>query len=168
METFDLVSPNFEVIAMGKRDVGKMSKNIIDKFNQVKSNVQMSGTDQGVVNNFGAILQNTMTATTDKQLSSVSKQLNSLLKRAYGIDSALSSSDLATNTQIAAPIRSILGDLSELLKTRGASLTYEANPQYSGDQVLPGGNNYRELALNGHLVVLEKVNQGIFHHILLV
>ena len=131
METFDQVSPNFEVIAMGKRDVGKMSKNIIDKFNQVKSNVQMSGTDQGVVNNFGAILQNTMTATTDKQLSSVSKQLNSLLKRAYGIDNALASNELATNTQIAAPIRSILGDLSELLKTRGASLTYEANPQYS-------------------------------------
>ncbi len=160
METFDLVSPNFEVIAMGKRDVGKMSKNIIDKFNQVKSNVQMSGTDQGVVNNFGAILQNTITATTDKQLSSVTKQLNSLLKRAYGIDNALASNELATNTQIAAPIRSILGDLSELLKTRGASLTYEANPQYSGDQVLPGGNNYRELAFKWTPGSLRKSESG--------
>ena len=160
METFDLVSPNFEVIAMGKRDAAKMSKNIIDKFNQVKSNVQMSGTDQGVVNNFGAILQNTMTAKTDKQLSSVSKQLNSLLKRSYGIDNALSSSDLATNTQIAAPIRSIIGDLSELLKTRGASLTYEANPQYSGDQVLPGGNNYRELAFKWTPGSLRKSESG--------
>tara|TARA_R110002050_G_scaffold50231_3_gene116158 strand:- start:308 stop:4009 length:3702 start_codon:yes stop_codon:yes gene_type:complete len=160
METFDLVSPNFEVIALGKRDAGKMSKNIIDKFNQVKSNVQMSGTDQGVVNNFGAILQNTMTATTDKQLSSVSKQLNSLLKRAYGIDSALSSSDLATNTQIAAPIRSILGDLSELLKTRGASLTYESTPKHSGDQVLPGGNNYRELAFKWTPGSLRKSESG--------
>jgi len=160
METFDLVSPNFEVIALGKRDAGKMSKNIIDKFNQVKSNVQMSGTDQGVVNNFGAILQNTITATTDKQLSSVSKQLNSLLKRAYGIDSALSSSDLATNTQIAAPIRSIVGDLTELLKTRGASLTYESTPKHSGDQVLPGGNNYRELAFKWTPGSLRKSESG--------
>ena len=160
METFDRVSPNFEVIALGKRDAGKMSKNIIEKFNQVKSNVQMSGRDQGVVNNFGTILQNTMTATTDKQLSSVSKQLNSLLKRSYGIDNALSSSDLATNTQLAAPIRSIVGDLSELLGTRGASLTYEGSPKHSGDQVLPGGNNYRELAFKWTPGSLRKSESG--------
>jgi hypothetical protein len=89
-------------------------------------------------------LEKVNAAKTDKQLSVLANQTNKIMKQSYGIDNALMSDQIPAIRQIPAPIRSIFGDMQELFKTRGAAHAFDKKPSHAGDQVLPGGVNYRE------------------------
>ncbi len=142
---FDDLAPKIEVLTTGKRDQGKYLTNILTKFNNVRDSISgFSGKDQSVLNNFAGILEKVQGANTDKKLNVLANQTNKIIKQAYGVDNALMSDQIPTIRQIPAPIRSIFGDMQELFKTRGAAHAFNKKPSHAGDQVLPGGVNYRE------------------------
>jgi len=121
LEEFDNLAPKIEVLATGKREAQKYLQNILTKFNSVRDSISdFSGKDQGVLNSFTGILEKAAGAKTDTQLNVIANQVNKLMKQAYGVDNALMSDQIPTTRQIPAPIRSIFGDMQELLKTRGA------------------------------------------------
>jgi hypothetical protein len=145
LKEFDDLVPKIEVLTTGKRDQSKYLKNIVTKFNSVRDSISdFSGKDQGVLNSFAGILQKVNAAKTDKELSVLANQTNKIMKQGYGINNALMSDQIPTIRQIPAPIRSIFGDMQELFKTRGAAHAFDKKPSHAGDQVLPGGVNYRE------------------------
>tara|TARA_R100001163_G_C5064316_1_gene201888 strand:+ start:117 stop:2864 length:2748 start_codon:yes stop_codon:yes gene_type:complete len=145
LNEFDELVPKISVIATGKRDQGKYVKNITDKFNAIRDRINtFDGKDQQVLNTFAGILQKAVGSKTDKQLNVLANQVNKTLGQAYGMKNALMSESILQNNQIPAPIRSIFGDMQELFKTRGAVHKFSKGPSHTGDQVLPGGVNYRE------------------------
>ncbi len=145
LEQFDSLAPKIEVLTTGKREQGKYLQNILTKFNSVRDSISdFSGKDQGVLNSFTGILEKAAGAKTDTQLNVLANQTNKLMKQAYGVDNALMSDQIPAIRQIPAPIRSIFGDMQELFKTRGAAHAFDKKPSHAGDQVLPGGVNYRE------------------------
>ena len=145
LKEFDDLAPKIEVLTTGKRDQGKYLTNILKKFNNVCDSISdFSGKDQAVLNSFTGILQKVNAAKTDKELSVLANQTNKIMKQGYGINNALMSDQIPTIRQIPAPIRSIFGDMQELFKTRGAAHAFNKKPSHAGDQVLPGGVNYRE------------------------
>ena len=145
LEQFDSLAPKIEVLATGKREQEKYLQNILTKFNSVRDSISdFSGKDQGVLNSFTGILEKAAGAKTDTQLNVLANQTNKLMKQAYGVDNALMSDQIPAIRQIPAPIRSIFGDMQELFKTRGAAHAFDKKPSHAGDQVLPGGVNYRE------------------------
>ena len=145
IKEFDDLAPKIEVLTTGKRDQNKYLTNILTKFNNVRNSISdFSGKDQAVLNSFTGILQKVNAAKTDKELSVLANQTNKIMKQGYGINNALMSDQIPTIRQIPAPIRSIFGDMQELFKTRGAAHAFDKKPSHAGDQVLPGGVNYRE------------------------
>jgi len=145
IKEFDDLAPKIEVLTTGKRDQNKYLTNILTKFNNVRNSISdFSGKDQAVLNSFTGILQKVNAAKTDKELSVLANQTNKIMKQGYGINNALMSNQIPTIRQIPAPIRSIFGDMQELFKTRGAAHAFNKKPSHAGDQVLPGGVNYRE------------------------
>ena len=145
LNEFDELAPKISVITTGKRDQAKYIKNITDKFNAIRDRIDtFDGKDQQVLNTFAGILQKAVGSTTDKQLNVLANQVNKTLGQAYGMKNALMSESILQNNQIPAPIRSIFGDMQELFKTRGAVHQFNKGPSHAGDQVLPGGVNYRE------------------------
>ena len=145
LNNFDNLAPKIEVLTTGKRDQSKYLNSILTKFNNVRDSISdFSGKDQAVLNNFAGILQKVNAAKTDKELSVLANQTNKIMKQGYGINNALMSDQIPTIRQIPAPIRSIFGDMQELFKTRGAAHAFDKKPSHAGDQVLPGGVNYRE------------------------
>ena len=148
LEQFDDLAPKIEVLATGKRDQGKYLQNILTKFKSVRDNIAYTGPEHGkmiaVMNNFAGILEKVQGANTDKKLNVLANQINKIMKQAYDIDNALMSDQIPAIRQIPAPIRSIFGDMQELFKTRGAAHAFNKKPSHAGDQVLPGGVNYRE------------------------
>jgi len=145
LEEFDNLAPKIEVLATGNREQGKYLQSILTKFNSVRESISdFSGKDQGVLNSFTGILEKAAGAKTDTQLNVIANQVNKLMKQAYGVDNALMSDQIPAIRQIPAPIRSIFGDMQELFKTRGAAHKFSKRPSHAGDQVLPGGVNYRE------------------------
>ena len=145
LKEFDDLAPKIEVLTTGKRDQAKYLQNILQKFNSVtKSMDNFSGKDKAVLNNFASILEKVQGANTDKKLNVLANQTNKLMNQAYKIDNALISDQIPTIRQIPGPIRSIFGDIQELFKTRGAAHAFDQKPSHAGDQVLPGGVNYRE------------------------
>tara|TARA_X000001388_G_scaffold39374_3_gene27795 strand:- start:301 stop:4020 length:3720 start_codon:yes stop_codon:yes gene_type:complete len=145
LNEFDELVPKISVIATGKRDQGKYVKNITDKFNAIRDRIDtFDGKDQQVLNTFAGILQKAVGSKTDKQLNVLANQVNKTLGQAYGMKNALMSESILQNNQIPAPIRSIFGDMQELFKTRGAVHKFSKGPSHAGDQILPGGVNYRE------------------------
>ena len=145
LKEFDDLAPKIEVLTTGKRDQSKYLNSILTKFNNVRDSISnFSGKDQAVLNSFAGILQKVNAAKTDKELSVLANQTNKIMKQGYGINNALMSDQIPTIRQIPAPIRSIFGDMQELFKTRGAAHAFDKKPSHAGDQVLPGGVNYRE------------------------
>ena len=145
LKEFDDLAPKIEVLTTGKRDQSKYLNSILTKFNNVRDSISdFSGKDQAVLNSFTGILQKVNAAKTDKELSVLANQTNKIMKQGYGINNALMSNQIPAIRQIPAPIRSIFGDMQELFKTRGAAHAFNKKPSHAGDQVLPGGVNYRE------------------------
>ena len=66
------------------------------------------------------------------------------MKQLYDIDNAVMNVGALRDPRIPGPIRSIFGDLQELLKIRGAKHAFQKSPEHASQQVLPGGINYRE------------------------
>ena len=191
LKEFDEVAPKFEVTPFGKIDSVNIFRQTKTKFDQMVKDLYPFSLDQiKAIGDFKKVLNNIEKtinrAGSDKafiteqhQIKKHAASLNNVMKEHYGIDDFLTNKGVLTNREVPAPIRSVLGNLQELLRIRGAGHKMESTPKHAGQQTLPGGVNYREFVFRytpgklrleeptytpGHTFDLGERARGVFVH----
>ena len=149
LKEFDEIAPDLEAIALGEQAPKSILNNLFKSVRKIDPDAQDTRVG-GLVKYLQDSLPNVVKRDNnidDAALNSVANNVNAYMEKVFGIKSALDEG-VALNAPIPFKAKEPLVNLSAALGKRGAGLPQEAyarRPNYSGQQTLSGGDNYREI-----------------------
>ena len=149
LKEFDEIAPDLEAIALGEQAPKSILNNLYKSVRKIDPDAQDTRVG-GLVKYLQDSLPNVVKRDNnidDAALNSVANNVNAYMEKVFGIRSALDEG-VALNAPIPFKAKEPLVNLSAALGKRGAGLPQEAyarRPNYSGQQTLSGGDNYREI-----------------------
>ena len=150
LKEFDEIAPDLEAIALGEQAPKSILNNLYKSVRKIDPDAQdtrVGGLVKYLQDSLPNVVKRESQDIDDAALNSVANNVNAYMEKVFGIRSALDEG-VALNAPIPFKAKEPLVNLSAALGKRGAGLPQEAyarRPNYSGQQTLSGGDNYREI-----------------------
>ena len=147
IKEFDEISPKLNVLALGQPGSRGILANMVIKLQKVDPKAE-----DPRVGGFLSYLRDSLPGIireekiNQKALDAVAMNVDQYMQKVFGIKSALNEG-VALTSPVPFKVREPLINLAAALDRRGVGLKPEdvaRKPNYSGQQTLPGGDNYRE------------------------
>ena len=147
IKEFDEISPKLEVLALGQPGSRGILANMVKKLQKVDPKAE-----DPRVGGFLSYLRDSLPGIIREEkinqqaLDKVAANVDQYMQKVFGIKSALNEG-VALTSPIPFKVREPLINLAAALDRRGVGLKPDdvaRTPKYSGQQTLPGGDNYRE------------------------
>ena len=150
LKEFDEIAPDLEAIALGEQAPKSILNNLYKSVSKIDPDAQdtrVGGLVKYLQDSLPNVVKRESQDIDDAALNSVANNVNAYMEKVFGIRSALDEG-VALTAPIPFKAKEPLVNLSAALGKRGAGLPQEAyarRPNYSGQQTLSGGDNYREI-----------------------
>ena len=147
IKEFDEISPKLSVLALGQPGSRGILANMVKKLQKVDPKAE-----DPRVGGFLSYLRDSLPGIireekiNQKALDAVAMNVDQYMQKVFGIKSALNEG-VALTAPVPFKVREPLINLAAALDRRGVGLKPDdvaRTPKYSGQQTLPGGDNYRE------------------------
>ena len=147
IKEFDEISPKLEVLALGQPGSRGILANMVKNLQKVDPKAE-----DPRVGGFLSYLRDSLPGIIREEkinqqaLDKVAANVDQYMQKVFGVKSALNEG-VALTSPVPFKVREPLINLAAALDRRGVGLKPEdvaRRPQYSGQQTLPGGDNYRE------------------------
>ena len=148
LKEFDEIAPDLEAIALGEQAPKSIISNLYKNVSKIDADAQdtrVGGLVKYLQDSLPSVIKSDDNID-DVALNSVAKNVNTYMEKVFGVKSALDEG-VALTAPIPFKAKEPLVNLSAALGKRGVGLPQEAfsrRPNYSGQQTLSGGDNYRE------------------------
>ena len=147
VKKYDETVPDFDVQVLGQGTDGALQNMSIDRLRQIDPAVFSAEAKPIITTIQNQIKDVTTTKAEDQFLG----RLDNLFDKAYGIPNVSKTGIPADNAMVPFEIKKLMNEILAGTGRRGAGFkaaAFKDRTQYSGQQTLPGGSNYREFVFS--------------------
>jgi hypothetical protein len=147
IKEFDEIAPNLEVVALGEPAQKDIIQGLIKQMKKIDPKTQDPRVE-GFVSYLQSSLPNALHETGNinpKALDKIAVNVDKYMKDVFGVESAMEKG-LALTENVPFAVKEPLVALSSAMEKRGVGFKpkdFKGEARYRGEQMLPGGDNYR-------------------------